>query len=228
MDGQTTKNTISPSWYEHVFEKEYLLLLKQHPNKFFHVPLGSSAVVDGSTDAPSELRTQVPVMFQQHDEEFCLVNSVASALQYCNYKDEASQIAASASKLSVLPGNFAITELMKLMAKVVSINGKPTIYNQRRNKKPPKIMTMMELLVPSPYVTLVQPMCGDGGADHAVCVVDDLIFDTRFKFALHLKEKTFHWICGSHGMKRLGPIYRFNQNANGPCQKKPRPVKRHW
>ena len=45
-------------------------------------------------------------------------------------------------------------------------------------KKPPKIITITELLVPLPYVTLVQPMCGDGGADHAVCVVDNLIFDT--------------------------------------------------
>ena len=68
-------------------------------------------------------------------------------------------------------------------------------------------MTMEDLIIPSTHLTLVQPISNNGGADHVVTVVFDLIFDTRNVYALKLKTETFHWICGKGGLCRLGPIY---------------------
>ena len=88
-------------------------------------------------------------------------------------------------------------------------------------------MTMEDLIIPSTNLTLVQPISNDGGADHVVSVVFDLIFDTRNVYALKLKAETFHWICGKGCLCHLGPIYQFDQSVKCPSYKNNK-LKTHW
>ena len=49
------------------------------------------------------------------------------------------------------------------------------------------------------FPTIVVP-CGENiGAEHAFCVVDDLIFDSTQAFALILSKDSLDWICGDGG-----------------------------
>jgi hypothetical protein len=89
-------------------------------------------------------------------------------------------------------------------------------------------MEVEELIKPTEYITLVQPIANDGGADHVVCVIHDLIFDTRLDNALKLTKESFEWICGKRGMLRTGPIHRFNLSCHSNLRKKIPPIRRHW
>jgi hypothetical protein len=61
----------------------------------------------------------------------------------------------------------------------------------------------------TPYLTLVHPKGRDGSVDHAVCVVDDIIFDSTLTHAMKLCEESFHAVCGGKGMAELGRVIRF-------------------
>ena len=46
---------------------------------------------------------------------------------------------------------------------------------------------------------MVVPQGKDDSVGHAVCVVDDLIFDSTQKYALKLTKESLDWICGAGG-----------------------------
>ena len=64
------------------------------------------------------------------------------------------------------------------------------------------------------FPTIVVP-CGENmGAEHAFCVVDDLIFDSTQPFALTLSKKSLKWICGEEGYVHIYFAVRFQTNFN--------------
>ena len=63
----------------------------------------------------------------------------------------------------------------------------------------------------TPYLTLVLPIAKDGLADHAICVVDDIIYDACVEHSLKLKIAIFDWVCGIGGCEELRPVYFFNK-----------------
>ena len=71
-------------------------------------------------------------------------------------------------------------------------------------------MTPEELVsTTSEYITFVHPIGRDGSADHAICLVDDFIFDPKYKFALKLSMEALNFVCGKQGMHSLGEVMRF-------------------
>ena len=61
-----------------------------------------------------------------------------------------------------------------------------------------------------PYPVLLILHCNDGGIQHAVAVVDDLIFDSTQTVALKLCEQSFHFICNRNGgLQKIDAIYMF-------------------
>lgn len=70
----------------------------------------------------------------------------------------------------------------------------------------------------SPHFKIVIPFGNDGTGDHAVAVVDDLIFDSRLKNPLKLTRKSLDWVCGPKGCEKLGPVYHFCESFG--CGKK--------
>ena len=52
------------------------------------------------------------------------------------------------------------------------------------------------------FPTVVVPQGRDGSVNHAVCIVDDLVFDSTQPKALKLCRETLDWVCGGQWMQR--------------------------
>jgi hypothetical protein len=75
---------------------------------------------------------------------------------------------------------------------------------------------------------LVSPKGVDGSADHAVCVVDDIVFDARLSHATKLCEETLMWVCGPKGVSDLGTVHRFCLPHGVKKRKREREMRRNW
>ena len=82
----------------------------------------------------------------------------------------------------------------------------------RKPKKECEKLTIEDLIEDKMiYPTLVIPFRNDGSTGHAICVVDDLIFDSTQENALKLCRESLDWICGKHGCKDIYYAIRFHQ-----------------
>jgi len=62
------------------------------------------------------------------------------------------------------------------------------------------------------YPTLVIPQGKDCGVNHAVCIVDDLVFDSTQAFALRLNKKTLDWsVNHEEGCQGIHAMIRFER-----------------
>ena len=224
--GKVIEATLNMHWCEDVFELSFTELCHLQPGVWFHVPLGASD--ESIALAPSDLTTEIKVYYPQKNNQFCLVNSVASALNYLRYYDEAKAVYKHADEVSMLPGNEALLRVVELMELYIPKWGRSTVYNHCCRKQKPHIMSMQKLVTPSQYITLVQPIGNDGGADHIVCVIHDLIFDTWYNNALKLMAKAFYWICGIAGLCCIGPIHHFENANKATLQKNIEQIRKHW
>ena len=78
----------------------------------------------------------------------------------------------------------------------------------------------------SPYPTVVIPVGKDGSTSHAICVVDDIIFDSTEANALYLKEESLNHICGREGIHGIHKAYRFGTSIG--CKHWKREVFHNW
>ena len=77
-----------------------------------------------------------------------------------------------------MPGDEALKNIAQDVKSLCPLIGQYSIYNRRRKGKPMKKMDKMALLQKfTPFLKLVLPIARDGSTDHAICVVDDLIYD---------------------------------------------------
>ena len=74
-------------------------------------------------------------------------------------------------------------------------------------------MSIKDLEVFNPYPTVVIPQGADGAISHAICVIDDLIFDTTQEYALKCTRNSLSWICncGSQGFEDVYAVIRFER-----------------
>ena len=83
----------------------------------------------------------------------------------------------------------------------------------------------------SPYFKIVVPFGNDGTGDHAVAVVDDLIFDSRLQNPLKLRKQSLDWVCGPKGCEKLGPVFHFCESfgcGKGVKKRKERKMAYNW
>ncbi|KAG9304865.1 hypothetical protein G9A89_021671 [Geosiphon pyriformis] len=190
-------------------------------------------------DIPSDLTTKVPILYQQLNRKFCLSYSIASALYYCGFKDAARILDSQARLFSLLLFDQQLEKMKDLMPGLVPLIGRPTIYTQRRcrNKKKKtskkaRCLTwdsLFDEIVPHP--TLIVPLMPDGKPSHAFCVVDDLIFESSFPFALKLQQESIEWIYGDPNIE-IFQVIRFNMKCSPKGHKVEglykRPVNVNW
>ena len=60
------------------------------------------------------------------------------------------------------------------------------------------------------YPTIVVPQGEDKSVGHAVCVVDDFIFDSTQKYVMKLTKESLDWICGEKGCFGIYFALRFD------------------
>jgi hypothetical protein len=197
---------LTPAWCEFVFVLVFTQLCRRKPDMWFHVPVGNAHL----DDLPSvRLRTTVAVRYRQEDQDYCLPYAAASCLYYMGYGNAAFSVAEAAPKWSSLPGDFVFDQLRAIMKEVLPESGQSMVFNKGHGHRRKNLSVSDLIRFRTPYLTVVQPKGNDGSADHAICVVDDLVFDARFGHALKLCEDTFKWVCGPKGVCQLGHVIRF-------------------
>ena len=111
-----------------------------------------------------------------------------------------------------MPGDEALKNIAQDVQSMCPEIGQYSVYNRRRKHKPIKKIDKMALLQKfTPFLKLVLPIARNGCTNHAICVVDDLVYDACVDHALKLKMETLDWICGKGGCDNLGPVYCFDK-----------------
>jgi len=199
------KDQLHPYWVHQNFEPGYWGILERNPGKWFHVPIGQPR----DDAAPEHLITKVPCVYQQDEKSFCLVYSLASALYYMGLDKEAnkmSDVADSATELDLKDALDAATAYMSEHAPCIAGYQSFGAFCLRKKHE----LSMKQLCVEkTPYPNIVVPLGKDQSLNHAVCVVDDLIFDSTQKYALKLKRKSLDWVCGGDGAHSIHGARRF-------------------
>ena len=108
------------------------------------------------------------------------------------------KIADEANKFKGKDSKAQIHIVKGLMQKIIPILGKYQAFGTFHKKKVKKThMSTHELIqVRTPYPTLVIPKGKDKSVNHAICVINDLIFDSTQHLALKLSHSTLDWVCG--------------------------------
>jgi len=197
---------------------------REEPNEWIGPPIGDA----GNGVAPANIRTDTPVLYQQHNNPFCFTYSFASALFYCGFVEQAQILSSQATIFAKLHHDAAIKELLHFMLNLAPTIGRPTIYGRRVKSHGTfrRILSWDDVYTtPTPYPTLIIPVLSHGRMSHAFTVVDNLIFDSISPHALKSCEEStkrifndedvsiyeafrFGTKCSPHGVKVKGTYSR--------------------
>jgi len=105
--------------------------------KYSDTWVGCSLGDAGDGEAPEHLATKVRTLYQQHNNNFCLTYSLASALFHCGFLDAAFLLASQAKVFASLHFEDSLSKLKEFMVNLVPEIGQPTLYGVRtkKNKK---------------------------------------------------------------------------------------------
>lgn len=177
-----------------VVDKETIEAAREEPNTWISPALGDP----WDEPPPRALTTNKKTLYQQVNRPFCLTYCLASALYYCRFEQEASMLAGQAIDVANYNMRSQLRRIIAFMPNLVPLIGGVTVYNQRSNSngRKKRSLTWKTLFdTPSRFPTLLIPVKGrTGRMNHAVCVVDDLIFDASTPFALKLCMDSMEWI----------------------------------
>jgi hypothetical protein len=111
---------------------------------------------------------------------------VASCLQYMNHDGVGHAITEKASEWCGMPGGMVLDTVRKHMMEHLPCEDQATVFNKKKSRHHQTIHLSRSELVNErmSFLTLIRPVGKDGSSDHAVCVVDDLSFDSRLAYVL--------------------------------------------
>jgi len=208
------------------FQESFLWFCEDNPNRYMPIPAGDAHI--GRDDAPSVLKSNVPIAFPQGNWDHCLVNSVCSALHYCELYDEAAKISQVAATIAAEDQKKALNLFCDEMKRSAPMVGRCQKFNMGTAARKTKTEMSLEDLLSNlcAYPTLVIPRGNDGCVNHACCVVDDLVFDSTTDKALKLCRETFDWMCGVRGCDKILQVIRFQGKVGLPkAERKGKPKK---
>ena len=78
------------------------------------------------------------------------------------------------------------------------------------------------------FPTVVIPLGLNKSCKHAICVVDDLIFDSTQARALKLTKESLDWIVGGKGIDKINEAYRFSRGNGAKKKKFTHKMKKNW
>jgi len=146
--------------------------------------------------------------FVQGNSPFCLSFSLAAAVSYCRFPVASRYLVENATIISAMCIDEASMMVRAIMLAGAPLIGLPKLFNIRPNTKAKKmahitITDLTTMLTPFPTLVILErfPL-------HALCVVDDLIFDAISNRALKLCKETFSWIFNNENVK-IAHAYRF-------------------
>ena len=220
-----TISAVNPEWVEYVFSPVFVEIVKKGVRNWWPIPLGNARITKDV--APSHLMTKIRLKYTQNDRNQCLFT--ASALHYVGLIVEATVFSMKAPTVEYVSGDVAILELKKVMKQVAPVIGDCVVYNKLNRRRKINRLTLDEILgTKTEFPTVVIPLGLDKSCTHAICVVDDLIFDSTQSRALKLTKESLDWIVGGKGIDKIYEAYRFSR-ANGAKKKKfTHKMKKNW
>ena len=224
---QEAPERVNPRWIEHNFNAHYIALLKRCPHQWIPVVAGAA---DNKVAPPNLTVSGISLKFKQGSRDFCLFFSVANGLRYCKFHEAANLIKLNAAKGSKLPQDMAVDLLRKLVEKGAPSIGVGPVFTRKKTQRYQSKEMDIETLVneQTPFPTIVIPRGMDGSIAHAVCVVDDLIFDSTQNYALKLSRETFDWIVGGKGVVSIHYAASFERRVSKKNTPYKRKMKVNW
>jgi hypothetical protein len=126
--------------------------------------------------------------------------------------------------------DMALSEVTAFMEISVPVIGRATKYMKRSAKKRKRPLTLQQVIDSfSPFPLLVVPRTSEGVINHALCVVDDLVFDSITHKALKLCPETFLWIFNDSPIT-IHQALHFDHNLTGKSNRLTydRPCNKHF
>ena len=177
---------------------------------------------------PAYLMTDISLQYTQDDKNQCLYKCIASALHYVGLKPAASFFSMSAPLAQSKAGHLAIKGVRQIMQTEAPVIGDCIRYNKKYKKGKLNRISIDEILeIQTIFPTLVVPVGKDQSVNHAICIVDDLIFDSTQLTAFKLTKESLDWICGGEGVDSILEAYRFNRGY-ATKEKLERSLKKNW
>ena len=211
LDPETKKLTtiprVNPKWVQWFFTKKYVDYLIHNPGQFFAVPLGTAK----DSIPPDYLATDVPVHYRQGEKNYCLVYGIASALQYLGMPGIDENLISRAQEISDMPMNGGLKKVIEILDESFPELGRPQIFNMTNSRRKRKVVMRWEELVetPTPFLTIAVPVGSDGCRNHAVVIIDNIIFDSTAKKALVLCKESLDW-CVDCELTTVGAVIQYN------------------
>ena len=122
-----------------------------------------------------------------------LIQSFSSACYHLGWKKSANKMSTIKHKFENVALDKQIAMFREEVAKRVPelICNRVQIFNSR---KPLDIFSNT-----SPFTTLVIPIGSDQGIQHAITIVNNLVFDSNVEVAMHLCKETLDWCTNTPG-----------------------------
>ena len=216
IDPETKKTSIvkriNPEWVRTHFDGVYMQLVMLKPLLWFPVVVGAHR--EGEDNSPEALVVQrLKVRFQQRDQDHCFTKGMASCLSYCGQTEAAQIISQLGIRFVHMPKQTAIAEFKTTMEEKVPCIGTCEVFNVKNSRGKKKVLSVEDLIQnKTRFPTLVIPYGNDGSNNHAIVVIDDLIFDSTQPYAMKLCRESLDWICGEGGVASINIAMRFNRN----------------
>ncbi len=208
---------LNPKWVKDSFDSVFYELVKMNPAQFWPVTVGSSRRDEDKIAPESLLVTSVHLEYPKNDLDHCITKGMASCLHYCGAVQPPLELSRLGNTFMHLPKPTAELLLEETMKKIVPCIGTCVVMHKRIRQKrrgKNKVGISMDELInnKTPFPTLVVPCGVDGSLNHAVVVVDDLIFDSTQEHPLKLSRESLDWICGGDGISSLNCVLRWNRS----------------
>ncbi len=200
---------IHVSWVQKCFNPVFVALLKSVPGFYLTIPAGSANTELIEETGKRGIYSDVKIPYPQGEKNHCLYKSMACGLYHYGYSNYADIISELAYKAETLPGDAGVKLLREDLVKHVPGLCTPIIYNRRGRHQ----MDVKDLITnQSHYPTIVIPHGLKSVSNHAICVIDDLIYDPRLPYALILNEYNLHFLCGEMGISYIDYAMRFHRS----------------
>ena len=146
------------------------------------VPVGNSY----SHGIPEHVKTTEKVRFFQKNSRTCMIQSFASACYYLGWRNSANKLSTIKHQFIDQPFQIQIALLQQeILKRIPELSGKFEIFQDDKR------LDIFGNKSRNP--TLVVPVGSDGGTQHAITVVDNLIFDSNVEVALRLCQDSLDW-----------------------------------
>ena len=227
---QPVVHLLSPEWVKYHFKSAFVKLVQlvgeetdniSPARRWVKIPCGYQSHSD---DLPDEyFHKQLPIHYQQGNENLCLFYSTASAFHHMGYADISCSIVDQAFSLVNMASDFQCSELINIITRSSTkyvvhykIFLKKIHRQQRRQNTGTDNMVLDPLTLSGdnpnssdPHVIILHG--SDGGTGHAITIVDGKVFDSTAPYAMKLCSQVLDWCCNCEGgFERVRYAIRFH------------------